>query len=227
MTPKDYKAGVLSTESIPTTLEMNQLQLHAILTLAQAATALADQAKRRLFYGKPVDQTKLGIAINAAGNMANYLAAAQEYSPTEINSAFTKEQLAQIEQLPPELANLDLANFDVRRLHASLGVFTEGGEMVEHMLSDFEGKPRDDVGFIEELGDVDWYVTIGTDAANITEEVRRRINNQKLTDKRGGRYKKGAFTVADAIDRDAQVERALLDAANDGAREALNEKAAV
>lgn len=222
MTPKDYHTGVLSTESIPAKLEMNQLSLHAILMLAVAASVIADQAKRRLFYGKKVDQDKLAAAVNTVGNMSNYLDASQEFDPNEIDTPLTTLPA----DLPPEIAGINLANFDVRRLHASLGVFTEGGEMLEHMLSDFEGAQKDDVGFIEELGDVDWYVTIGTHAAGITEEVRRRINNQKLTDKRAGRYRKGAFTVQDAINRDALVERSLLDAANDHARETLNEKAA-
>lgn len=210
MNANDYKAGVLSTESAPASLQINETTLHAMLTLAAGAAAILDQTKRQLFYGnKGMNVDKLSAAVDAVGNMSNFLAAQLEFDASQMSRPVATE--SELDALPEEIRGIRLENLDIRKLHAALGLFTESGELLELLTAQFEGKGLDNVGFVEELGDSDWYLTMGTDAAGVSEEVRRRINNQKLTDKRAGRYKKGAFTVADAIERNTADERKLLE----------------
>jgi hypothetical protein len=208
MNAQDYKAGVLQTESVPAKLEIHEVRFHAILMLIAATTTIADQAKRKLFYGKDFDQTKLMDALNAVANMADYLGAVQEEDADGINRRVVDR--SELAALPAEIASMDLDKVNIRLLHSALGIFTEGGETVAAIQKQFETGELDLINFAEELGDVDWYKIIGNDASGVPEEVERRLNNQKLTDKRAGRYRKGAFTVQDAINRDLEAERTQL-----------------
>jgi hypothetical protein len=45
----------------------------------------------------------------------------------------------------------------------------------------------------------------------VTAEQVQAINNKKLTDKKAGRYKKGEFTSVDAILRNLDSERNILE----------------
>lgn len=214
MNAQEYQKGVLQTESVPAKLEVNELALHAMLVMIDSVTALADQFKRKLFYGKAIDSEVSTRHLNAVGNLSMYLLQGLQHNPSSINNRLEGEARDELAELPPEIQGMNLDNINVRLMHSAIGVFTEGGELVELVRKQYETGKIDLVGFAEELGDVDWYKTIGNDASGVPEEVERRLNNQKLLDKKAGRYQKGAFTVQDAIERNTQKERTLLEAAD-------------
>ena len=102
----------------------------------------------------------------------------------------------------------DLAPYSSSRLiHAAFGMQTETAEFTDALKkSIFYGKPLDTVNLKEELGDLLWYIAIAMDelGTDFTAESTRVINKLKL------RYP-NAFTTSDALDRNLEAERALLE----------------
>lgn len=92
-------------------------------------------------------------------------------------------------------------------LHSIIGKATECGELLE-MLRDtlFFQKPFDDVNFIEELGDSQWYDAIGCEAVNATFNDVQRTNIAKLRKRFPDK-----FTEHDANNRDLFAERQILE----------------
>lgn len=211
MNSKDYTAGVLSTESVPPSLQINQVSLHAVLSMLIAAVEVADLVKRKLYYGKPIPDAAFQEQANKVGVMATFLAQAQEYDPAAINSRFTPEGEAEIKELDAPASGMNLDNLNIRLLHAGLGMFTESGELLQALLTQYETGVLDKVNFGEELGDLDWYKAVAHHETGVSEEESRALNNRKLLDKLAGRYKAGTFDVDAAVNRDLVAERTILD----------------
>lgn len=90
-------------------------------------------------------------------------------------------------------------------VHSIIGIATEAGELLEC----FDKAEFDRTNFIEEIGDVLWYVAIGLNAVNSTFEEAQRINIAKLRK----RYPE-KFTEYDANNRDLKAEREVLELAS-------------
>lgn len=87
-------------------------------------------------------------------------------------------------------------------VHSIIGIATEAGELLEMFL-----KPEfDRINFIEEVGDVMWYLAIGLNAVGSTFEEAQRTNIAKLRK----RYPE-KFTEYDANNRDLKAERDVLE----------------
>lgn len=100
----------------------------------------------------------------------------------------------------PDKENCDL-------LHAAIGICTEGGEFLDALKkSMFYGKPLDKVNLREEIGDLMWYIAIACEALGTTIEEECQVNINKLR----ARYP-DKFTSNDAINRDLEKERAILE----------------
>lgn len=99
-----------------------------------------------------------------------------------------------------------------RLLHGVMGKVTEAGELMDNLKKHiFYNKPLDVVNIIEELGDDEWYGALVRDAIKVAQdEVQRRVI-EKLTNKQKGRYKDGVFTSQEAINRDHDAEREVLE----------------
>jgi len=92
-------------------------------------------------------------------------------------------------------------------LHSVVGITTESGELLEMLLHHLKGGyPIDDVNFVEELGDVSWYVAEGSRAVNIPLSTIHTIVIEKLKKRFPDK-----FTNEKAITRDLKVERELLE----------------
>lgn len=87
-------------------------------------------------------------------------------------------------------------------VHAIIGIATEAGELLEC----FDKDVFDRVNFIEEVGDVLWYLAIGLNAVGSTFEEAQRTNIAKLRK----RYPE-KFTEYDANNRDLNAERDVLE----------------
>lgn len=103
----------------------------------------------------------------------------------------------------PELTDL---------VHGILGLYSEAGELMEHLHDVLTGaKPLDRVNLIEELGDAHWYLALLHKVTGTTPSQTWDINIAKLR----ARYP-DKFTEHDAEHRDLGAERDVLEKSIDG-----------
>lgn len=124
------------------------------------------------------------------------------------NENFVSDAMRTESSMFHKLVSVDGKEYDEKRLlHAALGMQTEAAEFSDAIKKSlFYGKPLDVVNLKEELGDLFWYVAIAIDELDTTidAEMGRVINKLKL------RYPE-KFTSSNAINRDLEAERALLE----------------
>jgi NTP pyrophosphatase (non-canonical NTP hydrolase) len=95
----------------------------------------------------------------------------------------------------------------IRVLHASLGLTTETGELVDQVKKHlFYGKELDVVNIKEELGDTLWYVNILLDVFGWTIEEIMQTNHEKLAKRYGNSFSEERANV-----RDLDKEREILE----------------
>jgi NTP pyrophosphatase (non-canonical NTP hydrolase) len=96
-----------------------------------------------------------------------------------------------------------------RMLHAAMGIATEAGELLDILKKHiFYGKELDEdkiVHFMEELGDVQWYIAIGADSIGLPMSTVLERNIDKLS----VRYSK-QFKESEALQRNLKAEAATL-----------------
>lgn len=98
---------------------------------------------------------------------------------------------------------------NTRYVHAILGLATESAELLENIIN----KKDIDLNAIEELGDCQFYVVVGADAAAQALKMPKNcedcvewvmnVNHSKLAKKR---FKSGKFSQDEAINRDINSE---------------------
>lgn len=203
MDSKTYIANAIRTESVPTSLQVNQLALHATMEAMVQVAKIADQMKRRIFYGSPVNAELIVEAAAKLSGMAGYLAVCAENDM--INDTMPAEAVSEAVSDMPDLHNLKLESLNVRLLHAGFGIHTESGELIEGLLDQYETGAMDLVNFGEEIGDIEWYQAIGFDETGVSEASCREKNIAKLRK----RYPE-KFTALDALNRDLAGERVIL-----------------
>ncbi len=94
-----------------------------------------------------------------------------------------------------------------RLLHAALGISGESGELTDQIKKVFAyGKEFDQTNFIEELGDILWYIQLACNVLDTDLESLIRVNIDKLEK----RYP-GKFTQEAALNRDLPAERTTLE----------------
>ena len=94
-----------------------------------------------------------------------------------------------------------------RLLHAALGCVTEAGELADQMKKAVVyGRDLDKVNFVEELGDLLWYITLACNVLDISLAEVMMINTKKLQK----RYPH-QFDKALEVNRDLEGERKILD----------------
>jgi hypothetical protein len=186
MSLDNYIADAVRTESQLDTISTNKEVLLAVLRLSIASGNLLDMVKKEIFYGKPIDQTRWW----------NYLCDAET-------------QMHEIEDGSFEVPVQDCPEIgcNTRLLHSAIGISTEGAELLEAMVSHLtDGTPIDEVNFREEIFDTMWYGLIAHDAMRSSIDKTLIAGFNKLR----ARYP-DKFTSEDAINRDLDVERAILE----------------
>lgn len=92
----------------------------------------------------------------------------------------------------------DMGSITNDRLHAAVGIAGEAGELLDAIKKNWAyGKPIDTVNIIEELGDLEFYITAMRQLIGIS----RQSVIQQNTDKLAKRYDGGVYTDAAAIAR--------------------------
>lgn len=198
---KEYQTKALLTESKPTELNFGEVGLHVLLNMAMVSAEIINQAKRTIFYGKPLD----GATMRKLGeDLSGYGALIYELS----DKLAQKNDKDLYGALPEEAREIKPTNVDLRLLHAALGIFSEAGEAIELVKDQLEGEPFDTVGWGEEIGgDISWYSALGHDAAGTDEEVEREKNIAKLEKRNKGQ----TFNAEATLNRDLDGERAILE----------------
>ena len=100
-----------------------------------------------------------------------------------------------------------------RILHAAIGMATEAGEILDVIKKYvYYDKNIDLVNLEEELGDLEWYETVLIHAMrNLRYEISRESIRKKNVAKLRKRYSKGEFSSKQAIDRNLEEEREILE----------------
>lgn len=124
-------------------------------------------------------------------------------TPAEYQALAEKTEAKNFEAMAARLADPSL----IRLLHAGVGLATEAGEFQNALKKAiFYGKPVDKVNLAEEVGDVMWYVALACNELDVDLESVMKTNIDKLQ----ARYP-NKFTETDALNRNLEVERAILE----------------
>lgn len=106
----------------------------------------------------------------------------------------------------PTSLTLDSRHRDL--IHGILGMFTEAGELMQHLHEVLTGQAvMDDINIIEELGDCYWYAAILHRILGVNFSYTMEFNIAKLK----ARYP-DKFTEYAALNRDLDSERKVLEA---------------
>ncbi len=101
---------------------------------------------------------------------------------------------------------------NLRLLHAMMGLCTETGELQDALKKHIiYGKQLDSTNVIEEFSDCLWYIAIGLDACGASFEEVFDKNIAKLK----ARFP-DKFTEHNALHRDLDAERKVLEGTDDG-----------
>ncbi len=185
---KAYTEFCKTTESLPSTVDVNIDDLRMAMSVVVKGNELLDIIKKNAFYGKSFNREQWQ---NKIAELNKAIAAGSESSRKALTHTAKPEAL----------------NFDVRVGHSIIGINTESGELLENMMDVvFNDKEFDNVNFGEEVGDLMWYTAIGLDATGQQFDQCLDTNKAKLQ----ARYNKGKFTSEDAIERDLDNERTIL-----------------
>lgn len=199
MNMNEFTPLALRTESLKDSISVDLSSIVATLAMVVACNEVLDVVKKAVFYGKPYDADKLhnnlGTVIRA-GSVIGFA--------STIGSFLT-------EQKEPQVVGQDF----MRLLHGAVGMTTEAGELIEPLLKALLAEDLQDaiekidmVNIAEELGDSDWYKAIIHDVTGVTEDQVR----QKVIAKLEKRYKDKQFNAEQAINRDLDGERKVLEA---------------
>ncbi len=91
-------------------------------------------------------------------------------------------------------------------LHGSIGLCTESGELLDAMKKHlYYGRALDMVNLVEELGDLEFYLSVVRHALGVTREQVIDANVAKLSKRYAQR-----FTAAESENRDTVAEASLI-----------------
>ncbi len=178
-----YVTDAIRTESQIDDVVVNELLLTSTIQVLIAMGNILDQIKKHAFYKKPYD----------LGAIHTHLAFAQE-SLITLNTLSDGEILNDERPIP----------VDTRIFHSVVGIATESTELLEAM--DLYDPNLDYTNLLEEFGDIDWYKAIGVDTIGGDWEDILTKNIAKLKTRFPDK-----FTNEDAINRDTDAEREILD----------------
>ena len=100
-----------------------------------------------------------------------------------------------------------------RMMHAAFGMSTEANELLDMLKKHiYYGKELDLVNIEEELGDSNWYQSEMIDALRQTgyDTSWEKIWKKNIA-KLNKRYKSGTFTAEEALNRNLDAERTILE----------------
>lgn len=180
--PQDFTHDCLLTESRIDVAKTNKYLLKIASEAFVDVGNILDQIKKNTYYNKPFNTIQLEEYVGRLEVMARM-----------IRKATTRQELDVKEDL----------DIDPRLFHAILGIATESTELVEATMH----KEVDTVNVREEVGDVLYYVAVLLDTLGSDFRHAMFAEIEKLK----ARYPDGEFSESQAIDRDLDNERDVLE----------------
>lgn len=145
---------------------------------------LLDLLKKATAVGEEADNVKRGIFYGKALDLPK-----------------TPISYAKIEHLH------SLTALDIRLLHAGIGMLTEACEFLDALRNHFfHDRKLDLTNLAEECGDTEWYLAEAMNALGVTMQETLQKNIDKLRVRFPGK-----FTEENALNRDLDAERAVLE----------------
>lgn len=185
---KKYVSDATRTESRIDEVVANQVLVESLFTILISAGQMLDQVKKNTFYGKPFNKEKFDAEFEKLDRAA--------------------EKLAPITGLKHVLdADKQTLAYNPRLFHSVVGVATETAELLEAL----NNPSLDKVNLLEEFGDINWYEAIAVDELNGDFQALLERNIAKLR----ARFPH-KFTSENAINRDLETERAILEGKDNG-----------
>lgn len=192
---QQYVQDAVRTESRIDSVQTDRKLLMSMLKVFIASGTVLDMIKKNVFYSKALDRDRFN---NCLSTILNEGIAMEMFNGLTINGQeFTT---------PP--VGLDI---DPRVFHSLIGILTESSELAEALQKIIITGSMDDVNIGEEYGDLDWYKAIGIDALELDFEKILNTNIDKLRKRFPEK-----FTNKEAIERDVQSERTILEQGLDG-----------
>lgn len=183
-----YVKDATRTESRIDNVTVDLTKLMLVANMFIHAGNLLDAIKKNQFYGKPIDPSVWNAHVQSIHGLSG-----------STDAVLTSDQT--------DLRTSDLLPVDPRIFHGVVGVATEGTELVEALMKAVTGISNVDVVNIqEECIDACWYIAILHDVTQLSWDEGLERNIAKLKK----RYP-GKFTSEDAIGRDVEAERKILE----------------
>lgn len=186
---QQYTKDAIRTESHPEKVQFDPVTLVRIIQAYIHAGRLLDMVKKNVFYKKPIDAAKWESSTHLLAEAGRRL-----------------DNGDYVQLLNPD----SVINVNPRVFHAVIGIATEATELVEALNKAFECD-IDYVNIAEEIGDLSWYQAILVDATDSNWDEILERNIAKLRK----RYPE-KFTSDNAINRDLEAERNILEGKTDG-----------
>lgn len=180
---EQFVVDAIKTESKIDNVVVNENLLTETIQILIAAGNILDQIKKNVFYNKPY-------------NIEDFL----EYN-VALGASVRNLSAIPLEDFVNDKTTLKV---NPRIFHSVVGIATESTELLEAL--DISGENMDSINIAEEFGDIDWYKAIGVDELDINWVTILDTVISKLKT----RYP-DAFTSEDAINRDLDKERKVLD----------------
>lgn len=180
---EQFVKDAIKTESKIDCVEVNEELLKRTITILINAGNILDQIKKQVFYNKPYDVADLTARAAVINIESLHLSNIDKYNNVNDKTKF---------------------EINPRIFHSIVGISTEATELLEAL--DVDGNNMDNINIAEEFGDIDWYKAIGVDELDIEWVTILDTVISKLK----ARYP-NAFTSEDAINRDLDKERKVLD----------------
>lgn len=187
-----YVKDATRTESRIDNITVDIEKLMFVAQLFIHAGNLLDMIKKNQFYGKPIDPTVWNGHLRSIYAMSGMSVAEMRNEQTDLRTS-------------------DILPIDPRVFHGIIGVATEGTELVEALMKTVTGINNiDQVNVQEECIDACWYIAILHDVMQMSWDEGLERNIAKLK----ARYP-NKFTSEDAIVRDLDAERKILESAQE------------
>ena len=176
-----FIADAKVTESVPDSIVFTSAEISAMKAIL-AVVELADQLKKKVFYGREVKE--------------------------DIIRSNTIEAMSQlfVSALPSDEDFIITDKEHIRICHSILGMVTESGELIKVFMDIVLNGEYDRINFLEELGDAQWYTGTALDATNATYQTLFDLVIAKLKK----RYPNGKFESERAIHRDVDEEYRVM-----------------
>jgi NTP pyrophosphatase (non-canonical NTP hydrolase) len=188
MTPDQFVQDAIRTESRIPTVTVNKQTYKDLVNAFVAIGSVLDQVKKNAFYKKPYNVDEMKALLRMADGCIENVREDIDLGILPNDSGYGENE----------------TRVNPRLFHSVIGIATEAVELLEAIKID--SPEVDTTNLREEFGDLMWYIAIGVDETGGNFEAVL----DKVIAKLKARYP-NKFTTEDAINRNLEIERLILE----------------